>query len=618
MKFNQLILGISYTHNSSACLLNGEGEVIFASSEERFTKNKNDTGIPINVIKYIFDNFPKENIKNISVGDSCNLNCHSKDFLNFLHFNNNKKRNEIFKNKFLLLYIFLKEFFFRIIKRKIDAQKFLHEEISKYYHIENIFFFDHHKSHAASAYYTTSIENAYIFTMDGEGDFNSGSLWINKGKKIKKLDNISNKSSVGIFYRTITSFLNFKPNEQEGKITGLAAYGSHKKYLHNMKKLLSYEKEKNQIKSFTAKELFTKYSSSNNINFFNFLLFFLKFLSTKNWKIFYNQFLKIFSEKCFNHIKIKKNNHFNFKADISSACQFLTESVVIDYLKNNIELGESTNLLLAGGLFSNVSLNNKIFKKLNLKNIYICPAMGDEGLSLGAAYLSLVEKLNIDFTKKQFNPYLGTKNMNYKLDLKKFTKIQIKSKYDLADYTANILMKDENVVFGIYNGKYEFGPRSLGNRSIIASPKNNSINKVLNDRLNRSEFMPFAPITINEHINKFVIDPLKANKYKIPFRYMTITTELPEKTKKLAPGITHVDGTARPQLLDKESNPLLYQTIEIFYKLTGIPCLINTSFNIHEKPIISDPYEAFEALDESRIDYLIINDEIVKKIDNAL
>ena len=271
----------------------------------------------------------------------------------------------------------------------------------------------------------------------------------------------------------------------------------------------------------------------------------------------------------------------------------------MDFLDFNIK--KKTNLHLAGGLFANVKLNSLILAKKYTKNLFVFQGMGDEGLSVGGCYAYLVKK-NKKISKKNFNPYLGY-NVEKLILNPRIKKLDLKNEKKI-DFLSKSLY--ENKVIGFVYGKSEFGPRALGHRSIIACPKKNEINDILNNRLGRYEYMPFAPITIKKYFNKiFYINKKTFDHYS----FMTTTTRVKKNNYKIN-GVVHVDNTARPQILEKKDNPMLYKLIERYFKIYKIPCLINTSFNDHGLPIINDEKDAFFALTKSRIDMLFINDEI--------
>ena len=598
------ILGISYSHNSSACLMDYNGNIIFASSEERFSKNKNDLGIPKNTISYILKTFPKIKIDAVCVGDLLDMKCYSKEYLKYFYFDSYDKRNSIFKNnklKFIKIIIIelINKFFFKLISPKTIFEKELRDIGLKC----KVFYYNHHYSHACSAYYSNKYKNGFVLTMDGEGNGISGSFWNIKKGILKKRLIFQKESSLGISYRTITSFLRFRPNEHEGKVTGLSSYNlKDKKIVKLFKKKIYFDKKNNTIRNEISKNYFFRYGSANSRNIFSLFSFFFLIFQSKNYKDFYSDILSLSSNSIIKKLNLSYKDNIVFKKKLSYAIQNVTEKSVLDFLEFNIK--SKTNLYLAGGLFANVKLNSLILNKRFIKNLFVFPGMGDEGLSIGGCYAYLIgKKKNIE--KKLFSPYLGY-NVNNSSTSFEFKKLKINNEKKIKFLSKSLY---KNKIIGFVYGKAEFGPRALGHRSIIACPKKNIINYTLNKRLGRYEYMPFAPITIKKYFKKIFNN---TNKDLENYSFMTTTTKVKKNKYKIS-GIIHIDKTARPQILHEKDNPLLYQLIKNYYNTYNIPCLINTSFNDHGLPIINDEEDAFNALRKSRIDLLFLNNDIFIK-----
>ena len=294
------------------------------------------------------------------------------------------------------------------------------------------------------------------------------------------------------------------------------------------------------------------------------------------------------------------------KEDISAAAQKRLEEVVLSYVKSINK--KNYRLALAGGVFANVKLNQKISQLKNVKEVFIFPNMGDGGLCVGAAALSynLKTKKNL---KKIKNIYLGKEFSN--LDILKAIK-KFKLKYLMGSQINKIVAKKlyEGKVVALFNGRMEFGPRSLGNRSILSRATDPNINQTLNNKLKRTEFMPFAPITLSENFEEMYIG---AKKNKKACEYMTITLDCTKKMKKISPAAIHVDGTARPQIVNKKENPRLHKILKNYFIISNIPNLINTSFNMHEEPIVYSPSDALRGFLQSKIDYLYIGNYLISK-----
>lgn len=434
---------------------------------------------------------------------------------------------------------------------------------------------EHHTAHAAGAYYCSPFDEALVITLDGGGDGLDGAVFAGVGTKLTKLFEVPHFQSPGTMYSGITSDLGFKRHRHEGKITGLAAYGNPDLKKMGLDDLIKYNSEKHR---FISRKIAKHHRNLNGIsNYFGPLL-------TK------------FS-----------------KEDLAAAAQVLLERETLKYVEDAISVAKKkgynfTKVCLAGGCFANVKLNQRILELKDVQNIFIYPAMGDDGLSGGAALYCYYSQPGIKSKSKSVisDIYKGGDFSNEEIEsaLKK-RNIPFKKYEDVESEIAKILA--EGKVVGRFNGKMEYGPRSLGNRSIIAAPFDPSINDWLNKRLNRTEFMPFAPSVLEEaapdYFENYKSDQIAAD-------YMTITYNVFEHKKKEIPAVVHVDNTARPQVVRKNTNPSYYKIIQEFAKLTNVPVVLNTSFNIHEQPIIYTPDDAINGFLEGKLDALAIGNYI--------
>ena len=291
--------------------------------------------------------------------------------------------------------------------------------------------------------------------------------------------------------------------------------------------------------------------------------------------------------------------------NIAAACQKRLEDVVLSFIDAIDD--KNFNLSLAGGIFANVKLNQRIANHKNVKNIYIFPNMGDGGLSIGASSLTYLRESKKRISKVS-NMYLGTSYSQKEIleEIKRF-KLKIIKSNNVEKLVAKKIF--EGKIIGIFQGKMEFGPRALGNRSILARATKKNINSWLNKKLKRSEFMPFAPITLKKFAPKLYKG---ISKNLVPSQFMTMTYDCTKKMKKESPAACHIDGTARPQIVSKTSNKIIYNILNEYYKLSKIPTLINTSFNMHEEPIVESPNDALRAFTSSKIDYLFIGNFLVR------
>jgi carbamoyltransferase len=430
-------------------------------------------------------------------------------------------------------------------------------------------FIDHHFAHACSAYYSSDYENATVVTLDGGGDGLSSQVYAVRHGDFQKLNEITSLNSIGNFYSYVTYISGFKTHRHEGKITGLAAYGKPR-YLEAFRSLI------------TVKDGMISNTS------------------------------KLFGSSAMNQIRALIPQDFN-KADLAASIQQHLEEVAVAYVKYWLERTKLRDLALAGGVFANVKLNQKLHELENVRSLRIHPAMGDDGIAVGAAlgiYYGQQPpcKQKPKIERCLDHVYLGPE----------FSENEIKQnleRYGLS-YTVhkNIEGKvaqllSEGHVVARFNGRMEYGPRALGNRSILYQTTDSSVNEWLNQNLKRTEFMPFAPSTLAEYANQSYVNVDGASEAA---KFMTITFECTDWMKEHCPGVVHVDGTARPQLVRKEDNPSYYKIIEEYRKITGLPSIINTSFNIHEEPIVCTPEDAIRAFKTGHLDYLAIGNFLVE------
>ncbi len=559
-------LGINYLSESSVCLFK-KNKLIYAISEERINRKKNWFGIPYKSISRLLkDN--KIKLKNIKYFASHGLSALSLDAPNCEAFN---KKIILIKNSNLSTNRKKKMINFLRNRQKhenqvisIRTKNIINQLKKKFKHIK---IFDHHTSHAASAFYFSKFKQCYVLTIDGWGDNASAKLFYANRGKIKEIKKTETIDSLGYFYGSITKLLGFTPHKHEGKVLGLAAHAKPSIAMKDINKIFRYNKK---LKNFEG-------------------------LSQKGYYLpkFNNTFLKSL---------LKKYS----AAEIAAATQKRLEDVVNQYI-NNID-SKKFDLALAGGVFSNVKLNQKIQLNKKVNRTYVFPNMGDGGLCVGAAALMLNEKEKFkNFNVK--NMYLGPeiKDLDLNKNLRKFSIKKIKTKNNIKFIAESL---NAGSVIGIVQGKMEFGPRALCNRSIISSAEDKKINFTLNKKLKRTEFMPFAPVVLKEDFNKYFYKIEKSHSSSL---YMTMTFKCKNEVIKRAPGVVHIDNTARPQIVNISHNKRMYKILKQFKKINGIGVLINTSFNMHEEPIVCSISDSIRAFISSKLDYLMINDQIFKR-----
>ena len=590
------ILGISaFYHDSAACVLR-DGEILAAAQEERFTRKKHDSSYPKNAINFVL------NHTKLKLSEIDKIVFFEKPFLKF--------------ERLLETYVaFAPKGFISFskamplwIKEKLFQKKFLYEKLKEqdknFNSDKNIFFSDHHLSHAASAYYPSPFSEAVVITADGVGEWATTTVAVGINNKLEIKKELHFPHSLGLLYSAFTYYLGFKVNSGEYKLMGLAPYGEPI-YLDKINKLID-------IKSDGTFRLDQKY--------FNYATG----LTMTN-----SNFSKLFGEKPRNPENQKLTQ---FHMDIAASIQKVTEEIMIK-LSNSIrkEFGIK-NLCLAGGVALNCVANGKILEKNIFDNIWIQPAAGDAGGSLGAAlalwYSEEGNQRNIDPTDSMKGSYLGTqftdKEIEYELKLAG-AKFESYNYDEIIDKTSDLLTQ-ENAI-GWFQGRMEFGPRALGARSILGDPRSEKMQKNLNLKVKfRESFRPFAPSVLKEDLkNWFTLN--------VDSPYMLLVSkvakdkkiEMTDEQKKLfgidklnvkrsdIPAVTHVDYTSRIQTVDKNTNKKFYDLINKFKKKTGCPLIINTSFNVRGEPIVNSPTDAFKCFMGTNLDYLVIGNFILEK-----
>jgi len=559
-----ILLSIHVGNHDSCAVVSKDYQVLATIQQERVTRIKGDGGsIPLAAIHECLN---VANVKlamvDILVMDHAKLPAHffrhSKRSINFKYFLYRILRIRRLKSYSDLLRNAGKAISHDIIKvEKILSLIGLRKGTP-------IHFYNHHAAHASAAiFYSNHCNSTLAYTADGGGDNIFYSARYVNDKNIYEIFGGSNSileeekiNSIGLAYGFCTDALGYKMNRHEGKLTGLAAFG---------RPLLANE-----------------YSSKFQI---------LEDGQVRSTFTSYHEMRQYFLDSIKNHSP----------ADIAASIQKTLESTILSSLSNLCKKFKPKYLALAGGVFANVRLNKYISDNLDINEIFIFPGMGDEGLALGGllTYLKDRDGEAAWFSQQQrlSNVYLGG---NYSKDLDRLCT----SRNDIKVSTTSIFQKAAKMlasgkVGAVYSARMEFGPRALGARSIVASPENSGINQSLNDRLNRTEFMPFAPY-VHENDADEVFEITEKNRYAC--RFMTITTKVKDKWKNKIPAVTHIDGTARPQIIDDDLNSVYAGVLREFKRLTTIPVLVNTSFNAHEEPIINTPNEAISALIMKRID----------------
>ena len=590
-------MGISaFYHDSSAALIK-DGEIISAVQEERFTRIKYDSGFPKQSIKYIL----KSNSLELNQIDK--IIFYEKPFLKF------ERLIETYlafapkgiKQFCLSMPLWLRE---KLFQKNLILKKLKH--IDQNFKNENkLLFCEHHLSHAASAFYPSPFEESLILTIDGVGEWATTTVGIGTGKKIKIIKEINFPHSLGLLYSAFTYYLGFKVNSGEYKVMGLAPYG---------KPIFKKKIAKNLI------DIKEDGSFRLNMDYFDYATGFT--MTNKKFSTLFGKNLR----------KSEDEELEQFHMDIAASIQSVIEDIIIKITRNLKKEYKYDNLCLAGGVALNCVANSKILKNNIFKNVWIQPASGDSGGSLGAALfcwykfsdqsrkITLMEDsmkgsyLGPNFNNTEIKEFLIKKKINY----------QEIDDEPLFEKVAKELSNGK--IVGWFQGKMEFGPRALGSRSILADPRPLEMQKKLNLKIKfRESFRPFAPAILEEKVNSF----FKTNSIS---PYMLLVSEIKDEYKinekenldlsgmdklylkrSLLQATTHVDYTSRIQTVNKKTNLRFYKLIENFELITKIPILVNTSFNIRGEPIVCTPEDALNCFIGTDIDILVLENFLIYK-----
>ena len=593
-----LILGISaYYHDSAACIIKNE-KILAAVQEERFTRIKHDANFPTNSIKFCI------NEAGIKLNEVDYIVFYEKPFLKF--------------ERILETYLYFAPKGFKSfskslpvwIKEKLFQKKMIMNELNvicnkKIDWTNKLLFNEHHLSHAASAFFPSPFEKALILTIDGVGEWTTCSVGVGKHNKISVLKEIKFPHSIGLLYSAFTYFLGFKVNSGEYKVMGLAPYGKPK-YTDIIKNNLIDILEDGSFKL--------------NMKYFDYCT---------NLKMTNKKFDALFGQ-----VPRKSESKLTQKdMDIAASIQKIIEEIVIKIVKNIKSENNIENLCLSGGVALNCVSNSKILKENLFNNIWIQPASGDAGGALGAAmsvyYLMKNNNRNIVSNQDKMQgsllgPKFGNEDIVNQLNSLEANYTEINND-EIIDIVAKYLFEGKAV--GWMNGRSEFGPRSLGNRSILANPLIPDMQKNLNLKVKfRESFRPFAPSILKEFKDEWF-------ELKQDSPYMLLVgdvkkeklIELNETQKNISgieklkiirskiPAVTHIDNTARIQTVDKNINPNFHKLITSFYKLSKCPILVNTSFNIRGEPIVSSPKDAYRCFMGTNLDVLVIENYLLLK-----
>jgi len=599
------ILGISAFYHDSSSVLLIDGKIIAAAQEERFTRKKHTSDFPNNAIRFCLDHY------GCSIDELDAVVFYDKPFLKF------ERILETY-------YEFAPKGFFSFLKaipvwanEKLFLKQTIRDELSRIqkYDRKNLklLFPEHHLSHAASAFFPSSYQDAAILTIDGVGEWATASICHGKNNSIEMLKEMRFPHSVGLLYSAFAYYLGFKVNSGEYKLMGLAPYGNPygeqtRNFIYLIKEYLVDIKDDGSV--WLNQEYFN-YSTG------------LTMTKNRKWE-------KLFGFSVLSSEKEIEQKH----CDLAFAIQSITEEIVCKMALEARRLTGSDYLCMAGGVALNCVANGKLLKEKLFKGIYIQPAAGDAGGALGAAQIAYymyfgkerIASVNDDLMQGSFlGPEFSDKEIVQALNRLKAVYHLTESFEDLCSEVADLI--DKGSIIGWFQGRMEFGPRALGNRSILGDARNSEMQKKLNLKIKyRESFRPFAPAVLLEDTEKFFDLQIESpymlfNANLIDNRRNKLTEDynsldLWEKlyyVRSDVPAITHIDFSARIQTVSKEKNQRFWQLLNSFKRKSGYGIIVNTSFNVRGEPIVCTPEDAYKCFMRTEMDWLIINNFILKK-----
>ncbi len=584
------ILGIScYFHDAAACLLK-DGEVVAASEEERFTRIKHDSSFPVSAIRFCLER------AGIKEQDLDFVVFNEKPFLKF---------ERILKTIFST-WPFSSSLFREAIVNWIGGKLWIKTLIEEKTGVapEKILFCEHHLSHAASAFFCSPYPEAAILTCDGVGEQATTTLGLGRAGEITLFEEIRFPHSLGLLYSAFTAFLGFEVNEGEYKVMGMAAFGEPK-YVDKVYRLIQVAEDG----SFRLDMGYFSYHYSATRSFNkNFIRLFGKprdsgsrFVTAKS--SVYDDPVPVTEEEM---------SRSQYYADVAASIQKVTEDVLIKIANNLYLKTGQKKLCFAGGVALNCVANWQILNKTPFEEVFIQPAGGDSGGAMGAAlyvyhsHLKHARKFVLshaywgkEYSDSEIKRFLEDKGAAFRY---------FENEKELLEYVAQALFSQK--VVGWFQGRAEWGPRALGHRSILADPRHEEMKDIVNIKIKfREPFRPFAPSVLEDHAPEYF--DLGKSRHQYPLKFMLYT--VPAKKKDAIPAAIHVDGSSRLQAVERETNPRFYALIEKFYGLSGVPVLLNTSFNLKGEPIVETPEDAFNTFSRCGLDVLVLGNYVLEK-----
>jgi carbamoyltransferase len=560
------ILGLScFYHDAGACLLR-DGELIAAAEEERFSRVKHDANLPINAANFCLD------AAGLEPDQLDHVIFYEKPLLKF----------ERIVAGYAATYPRSRGAFVRAMQTWLGQKLWVRGQLHDALGFDGeILFGEHHVSHAASAFFPSPFDEAAVLTADGVGEWATTTLGVGRGVELEVTHEIRYPHSLGLLYSAFTAYLGFEVNEGEYKVMGMAAYG-RPTCVDKVRKLIDLAEDG---------------SYRLNMAYFGY---------QHGLRSIDKAFIDLFGPPRTAGGELEQQY-----ADIAASIQLVTEEAMLGLARRARSVTGSDNLCLAGGVALNVLANARILRESGFKRIWIQPAAGDAGGCVGAATYLYHTILRNPRRYRMSDAYLGPAYSNDEIHAfldREEIEYTMLAERAIAPTVARFIA--DNDVVGWFQGRMEFGPRALGARSILANPTDPTMKDTLNAKIkHREAFRPFAPSTLLEAAPTYFDFGSPSGEHESPF--MLLTARVRPDKQHLLPAITHVDGTARVQTVTRAQNPLYYAVIEEFGKLSGVPVLINTSFNVQGEPIVCSPLEAFNSFAHTDMDYLVMGDALI-------
>jgi carbamoyltransferase len=588
------VLGIScFFHDSAAALLK-DGVLIAAAEEERFTRKKHDYDFPTRAIDYVLaaGGIRGEDVDYVAFFE--------KPFLKFERILMTSlamfpRAASLFREA-MVTWLLDKLWVSALITERLGIAR------------DRVLFSEHHLSHAASAFFCSPFEDAALLTIDGVGEWATATLGHARGTEIHLDREVRFPHSIGLLYSTFTAFLGFEVNEGEYKVMGMAPYGTPR-YADRVRKLLTMAADG----SFRLNMEYFTFHRSTKLPYGRRFLELFGDPRPPDDKFFtkISGYPSYFGDRPANYEQLQERNQYY--ADVAASIQAVTEELVLNLARAAKRATGLDRLCLAGGVGLNSVANWKILRETGFKEIYVHPAAGDSGGAVGAAlyaYHSVLGKPRTfvmehafwgqEYSESSIRAFLDEENIPYeRLDDDR-----------VLDRTVEALLGGQ--VIGWFQGRFEWGPRALGHRSIIADPRRRDMKDIVNTKIKfREPYRPFAPSVLNEAVHEYFDAPGVERQY--PARFMLLVVDVKPAKHDVIPAVTHVDGTGRLQTVLREHNSRYYDLIRRFGDATGVPVILNTSFNLRGEPIVNTPREAFATFTRSGMDALVLGNCLIRK-----